>query len=151
MLPNEHRPNVTEIERHAASGLASLLFLIVGLLASSGLFIAGAATKTPALAVVAVLAWTALFIALFGLFVVNPNEGKVLQLFGSYVGTVKQPGLWWANPFYTKRSVSQRVRNFETSHLKVNDFDGNPIEIAAVVVWKVTDTAQACFHVDAYE
>ena len=83
-----------------------------------------------------------------GLFVVNPNEGQVLQLFGSYIGTVKEPGLRWANPFYTKKRISQRVRNFESQHLKVNDIEGNPIEIAAVVVWKVVETAEACFEVD---
>jgi regulator of protease activity HflC (stomatin/prohibitin superfamily) len=85
-----------------------------------------------------------------GLFVVNPNEAKVLQLFGRYAGTVKIPGLRWANPFYTKKRISQRIRNFESSHLKVNDNEGNPIEIAAVVVWKVVDTAEAVFEVDDY-
>ena len=75
----------------------------------------------------------------------------MLQLFGSYVGTVKEPGLRWANPFYTKRRISQRIRNFESQHLKVNDIEGNPIEIAAVVVWKVVETAEACFEVDNYE
>ena len=85
-----------------------------------------------------------------GLFLVNPNEGKVLQLFGDYAGTAKQPGLRWANPFYTKRSVSARTRNFETGKLKVNDHSGNPIEIAAVVVWRVVDTAEALFSVDDY-
>jgi regulator of protease activity HflC (stomatin/prohibitin superfamily) len=88
---------------------------------------------------------------LTGLFMVNPNEGRVLQLFGDYRGTVKEPGLRWANPFYTKKAISQRVRNFETGHLKVNDTDGNPVEIAAVVVWKVVDTAEASFEVDDYE
>ncbi len=86
-----------------------------------------------------------------GLFMVNPNEGKVLQLFGEYKGTAKQEGLRWANPFLTKKKVSLRVRNFESSHLKVNDIDGNPIEIAAVVVWKVFETAEAIFEVDDYE
>ena len=86
-----------------------------------------------------------------GLFVVNPNEGKVLQLFGDYVGTVKTPGLRWANPLYTKKRISLRVRNFESAQLKVNDHDGNPIEIAAVVVWRVVDTAEAVFEVDDYE
>ena len=75
----------------------------------------------------------------------------MLQLFGSYVGTVKEPGLRWANPFYTKKRISQRVRNFESQHLKVNDIEGNPIEIAAVVVWKVVETAEASFEVDNYE
>lgn len=86
-----------------------------------------------------------------GLFMVDPNEGKVLQLFGAYKGTAKEQGLRWANPFLTKKKVSLRVRNFESSHLKVNDIDGNPIEIAAVVVWKVFETAEAVFEVDDYE
>ena len=85
-----------------------------------------------------------------GFFTVNPNEGRVLQFFGRYIGTVQNPGLRWASPFYTKKRVSLRVRNFETSKLKVNDNRGNPIEIAAVVVWKVIDTAEAVFEVDDY-
>jgi regulator of protease activity HflC (stomatin/prohibitin superfamily) len=90
-------------------------------------------------------------ICLGGVFTVNPNEGQVLQLFGDYAGTARSEGLRWSNPFYTKRRVSLRVRNFESAHLKVNDADGNPIEIAAIVVWKVVDTAEACFEVDDYE
>ena len=88
---------------------------------------------------------------MFGLFMVNPNQGKVLQLFGAYRGTAKVQGLRWANPLLMKKGVSLRVRNFESSHLKVNDSDGNPIEIAAVVVWKVVETAEAVFEVDDYE
>jgi len=91
------------------------------------------------------------FVCVFGLFMVAPNEGRVLQLFGAYRGTVKTPGLRWANPFLTKQSISLRVRNFESGRLKVNDNDGNPIEIAAVVVWKVVDSAEACFEVDDYD
>jgi regulator of protease activity HflC (stomatin/prohibitin superfamily) len=90
-------------------------------------------------------------LGLSGLFVVQPNQGAVLTLFGRYIGTENRPGLHWANPFYVKKHISLRVRNFETSHLKVNDHDGNPIEIAAVVVWKVTDTAEASFQVDDYK
>ncbi len=90
-------------------------------------------------------------VCLGGLFMVNPNEARVLQLFGDYRGTVKTPGLRWANPFYSKRAISVRVRNFESARLKVNDADGNPVEIAAVVVWRVVDTAEACFEVDDYE
>jgi regulator of protease activity HflC (stomatin/prohibitin superfamily) len=86
-----------------------------------------------------------------GLFIVNPNEGKVLQLFGEYVGTVRREGLKWANPLYSKKRVSLRIRNFESTKLKVNDNEGNPIEIAAVVVWRVVDTAEAVFEVDDYE
>ncbi len=90
-------------------------------------------------------------VCLGGFFTVQPNQGVVLTLFGKYVGTVTAPGLRFANPFYAKRHVSLRVRNFETSKMKVNDHDGNPIEIAAVVVWKVVDTAEAIFQVDNYE
>jgi regulator of protease activity HflC (stomatin/prohibitin superfamily) len=86
-----------------------------------------------------------------GFFIVAPNEAKVLQLFGNYVGTCKVPGLRWTNPFYSKTRVSLRVRNFESGQLKVNDSDGNPIEIAAVVVWRVVETAEAIFEVEDYE
>ena len=86
-----------------------------------------------------------------GFFINQPNQVKVLQLFGSYVGTSVDTGLRWANPFYSKRSVSLRVRNFESSKLKVNDLDGAPIEIGAVVVWHVEDASQASFQVDDYE
>ena len=88
---------------------------------------------------------------LSGLFTVEPNQGVVLTLFGNYQGTERTPGLRWANPFYAKRKVSLRVRNFETQKLKVNDHDGNPIEIGAIVVWQVVDTAEAVFQVDNYE
>jgi len=86
-----------------------------------------------------------------GFFQVAPNEGQVMQLFGKYAGTVREEGLRWTNPFYSRRRVSLRVRNFESGKLKVNDSDGNPIEIAAVVVWQVVDTAEAVFQVDDYE
>ncbi|GIX39177.1 MAG: hypothetical protein KatS3mg128_0226 [Silanimonas sp.] len=86
-----------------------------------------------------------------GFFMVQPNNGVVLQLFGRYVGTARDSGLKWANPFYSKKPVSLRVRNFESSKLKVNDLEGSPIEIAAVVVWQVHDTAEAVFTVDDYE
>jgi regulator of protease activity HflC (stomatin/prohibitin superfamily) len=97
------------------------------------------------------IVWVVDLVCLGGFFMVNPNEGRVLQLFGAYRGTARTPGLRWANPFYTKRPISLRVRNFETSKLKVNDKRGNPIEIAAVVVWRVVDTAEAAFQVDNYE
>jgi regulator of protease activity HflC (stomatin/prohibitin superfamily) len=97
-------------------------------------------------AIVLVLAIT----GLSGLFTVQPNDGQVLTLFGKYIGTVREQGLWWANPFLGKKRVSLRVRNFETAKLKVNDNHSNPIEIGAVVVWKVVDTAEAMFEVDDY-
>ena len=86
-----------------------------------------------------------------GFFLISPNEAKALQFFGAYAGTAKVPGLRWANPFYTRRKISLRVRNFESSHLKVNDAEGNPIEMAAVVVWRVVETAEATFEVDDYQ
>jgi regulator of protease activity HflC (stomatin/prohibitin superfamily) len=100
------------------------------------------------------LAITLVFVVLIGLagfFVVQPNEAKAITLFGKYVGTSRSPGLWFANPFYTKKAVSLRVRNFETTKLKVNDAHANPVEIGAIVVWKVIDTVEALFEVDDYE
>jgi regulator of protease activity HflC (stomatin/prohibitin superfamily) len=90
-------------------------------------------------------------ILLCGFIVVNPNEAKVVQLFGTYKGTLREMGFWWMNPLMSKRRISLRIRNFETPKLKINDHDGNPIEIAAVVVWKVVDSAEAAFEVDDYE
>jgi len=90
-------------------------------------------------------------ICLGGFFMVSPNEAQVLQLFGAYCGTTHEEGLRWTNPFYSKRPISVRIRNFETAKLKVNDKRGNPIEIATVVVWRVVDTAEASFMVDNYE
>ena len=102
-----------------------------------------------------IIAWalaTALVSFLFaGFFVVNPNEARVLTLFGKYAGSVKQDGFHWANPLLHKRGISLRIRNFESSQIKVNDLEGNPIEIAAVVVWRVVETAEAVFEVDNYE
>jgi hypothetical protein len=89
--------------------------------------------------------------ALFGLTVINPNEAKVVQLFGTYKGSLKKQGLCWLNPLTSRRRVSLRIRNFESSKLKVNDHDGNPIEIAAITVWRVIDTAEALFQVNDYE
>jgi regulator of protease activity HflC (stomatin/prohibitin superfamily) len=98
-----------------------------------------------------VLMLLVLLVLFFGFFMVHPNQAKVLQLFGTYVGSVRETGLRWANPLYSKETVSLRVRNFESGQMKVNDSSGNPIEIAAVVVWKVVDSAEAMFEVDDYE
>ena len=142
---------IRESERSAVSGLMMLGILLILLLLSGY----AAFQDFGRGEVLRGFGWVFLgvvsIVCLGGLFVVNPNEGKVLQLFGDYKGTVKEAGLRWANPFYTKRHVSLRVRNFESTHLKVNDADGNPIEIAAVVVWRVVDTAEAVFVVDDYE
>jgi len=142
---------IREIERSAISGWLALPVLLIVLIGSTLGFITAVQEPISAWMIVLwVLVWVIDFTMMTGLFVVNPNEAKVLQLFGRYVGTVKMPGLRWANPFFTKRRISQRIRNFETTRLKVNDRDGNPIDIAAVVVWRVVETAEACFEVDDY-
>lgn len=142
---------IREIRFQASNGLLALLAILV--LGGFG-FVVGArnaAQDLPAFALLGFLLFGVALVCLAGLFVVNPNEGRVLTLFGKYVGTVKIPGLWWVNPFMAKKKVSLRIRNFETTKLKVNDANSNPIEIAAVVVWKVVDTAEAMFEVDDYE
>ena len=142
---------IREKERHTAPGLLMLMIFIT-ILVVAGLGIFRAARVGDMLGVGAFTA--VLVIDIFmttGLFTVAPNEGQVLQLFGAYRGTARDPGLRWANPFYSKRRISLRVRNFESAKLKVNDNDGNPIEIAAVVVWRVVDTAEAVFEVDEYD
>ena len=142
---------LVEREHHAPAGLPFLLGLLVALLLTVGGILGSVALEVPLLLIGLIPLGIVLFVLLFGTFTVSPNEGKVLQLFGKYVGTVKQPGLRWANPFFTKHKISLRVRNFESTKLKVNDHDGNPIEIGAIVVWKVVDTAEAAFEVDDYE
>src|SRR5512138_3332713 len=141
---------IREQQRQTAPGILMLLIFIAVEAFSVWRLVLAARANSP----VQLLLWLPLIVlgglGLAGLFTLNPNEGKVLQLFGGYAGTVREPGLRWANPFYTKRRVSLRVRNFESAHLKVNDREGNPIEIAAVIVWKVVDTAEALFEVDDY-
>jgi regulator of protease activity HflC (stomatin/prohibitin superfamily) len=140
-----------EINKPGTSGLLMLVLgiLVIGL----GIWrvIVGADGGAPLTAAAGAVALLTGILTLAGLFTVQPNEGKVLTLFGKYVGTVRESGLFWANPFYTKKAVSLRVRNFETAKLKVNDNHSNPIEIGAVVVWKVVDTAEAVFEVDDYQ
>jgi len=141
---------VREREITPLPGLPILLALIV----AEGLTIWGAIhaaqIDSPGLVITYLLLAVLAIFLMAGVFVVNPNEAKVLQFFGDYVGSAKKPGLRWANPLYTKKRVSQRIRNFESGKLKVNDNEGNPIEIAAVVVWRVIDTAEAVFEVDDY-
>lgn len=142
---------IRELQFRAVQGLLALLLtLALGAFGVSQL-ISGASHGLPARAILGVLILLTALTGMGGLFVVNPNEGRVLTLFGNYRGTVKDPGLWWVNPFMVKKAVSLRIRNFETAKLKVNDANSNPIEIAAVVVWKVVDTAEAMFEVDDYE
>ena len=141
---------IREREFPALPGLPILIGLILVVCGSVYGIVAGAGRDNPWLVVVSALSLLLAVFLLVGHFVVNPNEGRVLQFFGDYVGTAKTAGLRWANPFYTKKRISLRVRNFESARLKVNDNEGNPIEIAAVVVWRVIDTAEAMFQVDDY-
>jgi regulator of protease activity HflC (stomatin/prohibitin superfamily) len=129
-----------------------MVFLLVALVILSVVMLGRSARAEDTLmAVVWVVVLVVTGVCVFGLTVINPNQAKVVQLFGMYQGSLKQQGLRWVNPLTTRRRVSLRIRNFESSKLKVNDQDGNPIEIAAVVVWRVVDTAEAIFMVDDYE
>ena len=125
------------------AGVAALVYAVV--LAKSGAGGAGLLVVSGLL-----LAVTGLLLSC-GLYMVQPNQAAVVSLFGKYVGTVKDNGLRWNNPFFTKKKVSQRVRNFESGKLKVNELDGSPIEIAAVIVWQVVDASEAVYNVDDYE
>jgi regulator of protease activity HflC (stomatin/prohibitin superfamily) len=137
-------------EREVATlpGLPVVLVLIAALVADIWWFLQVAPIAAPIVQIaIAVL----IGFCAFGLFIVQPNQAAVLQFFGKFVGSERNSGLRWANPFYSKRTVSLRVRNFESGKLKVNDLEGSPIEIAAVVVWQVHDSAEAVFNVDNYE
>ncbi len=138
-----------ELPVKSLSGIPTLLAILAGMLAIVVLGVAG--VRTGPLGVLMGLSFLGLGFALFGLYMVEPNQAAVLSLFGRYVGTVKDTGLRWNNPFFTKRKVSLRVRNFESGKLKVNELEGSPIEIASVIVWKVVDSAEAVFNVDDYE
>ncbi|MFT4249529.1 MAG: SPFH domain-containing protein [Pseudomonas sp.] len=134
-------------------GIPLIVIVTAALLASAWALVAAGAGQLP-------LAWAVLvaipvvaagIFFLVGLYTVQPNQAAVLSLFGKYVGTVKDNGLRWNSPFYAKKKVSQRVRNFESGRLKVNELDGSPIEIAAVIVWQVVDASEAVYNVDDYE
>lgn len=145
--------SATAVSDHPAKSLPGGLMLLVLVGGALGLGAGLISSMTPRPSVEAVPFALGLALALIGLggfFVVAPNEAKVLQLFGSYAGTERTQGLRWSNPFYSKQSVSLRAVSLESSRLKVNDLDGNPIEIATIVVWRVVDSAQASFQVDDY-
>lgn len=153
-VPEMPAPRVREFAAHSIGGGLALLLGLVGLLAGIGLIIGatavGGAGAKALLIIVGILVAVAAFLAMCGLNMVAPGEARVVQLFGRYRGTIRQDGLRWVNPLTSRRKISTRVRNHETAVLKVNDAYGNPIELAAVVVWRVEDTAQATFEVDDY-
>ena len=142
---------IREQVRPGIPGIPVLLALLVLLIWLFITFVGAIRAEDVVSLVTSIVGTVLALFGLAGLFIVNPNEAKVLQLFGSYAGSVKTAGLRWANPLYSKRRISLRIRNFESAKLKVNDAEGNPIEIAAVVVWRVVETAEACFEVDDYE
>ncbi|MFJ1736885.1 SPFH domain-containing protein [Streptomyces sp. NPDC088254] len=147
-------PRVHEFPARSVGGGLALLTGLLGLLVGVALILAGAAMTVTAakagLIVGGIAVALASFIAMCGLNMVAPGEARVVQLFGRYRGTIREDGLRWVNPFTSREKISTRVRNHETSVLKVNDAYGNPIELAAVVVWNVQDTAQASFEVDDF-
>lgn len=140
-----------ENAKSSLPGIPTLLGLLVLGLGAAVVFVQGAALKQPGHLIVAALLGTVVIFLLAGLYKLEPNQSAVLSLFGKYIGTVKDNGLRWNNPFFSKRKISLRIRNFESSRLKVNELDGSPIEIAAVIVWQVVDSAEAVFNVDDYE
>ncbi|MBC7989865.1 MAG: SPFH domain-containing protein [Luteimonas sp.] len=147
-----------EIPLRSLPGIPFLLgVLIIGIIAvwlfasGVGLGVEGHAPASPLKMFAAIVVGILAFLSLIGLYKVEPNQAAVVSLFGKYIGTVKDNGLRWNNPFFGKRKVSQRVRNFESGKLKVNELDGSPIEIASVIVWQVADSAEAVYNVDDYE
>ena len=142
---------IREKVRKVPSGYLMLVVLLMLQLATFYWVFTAIVAQSIVSTVVAMLGLIIVAILWAGFFMVHPNQARVLQLFGAYAGTARESGLRWANPFYSKKAVSTRIRNFESGKLKVNDSRGSPIEIAAVVVWKVIDTAEAIFEVDDYE
>ena len=142
---------IQEKTRSVASGYLALVILPLLTAGIVWMLVRSIAAESVLFIIVNIVLLVVMLILFMGFFMVHPNQAKVLQLFGSYVGSVRETGLRWANPFYSKEAVSLRVRNFESGQMKVNDSSGNPIEIAAVVVWKVVDSAEAMFEVDDYE
>ncbi|MFE9772720.1 SPFH domain-containing protein [Streptomyces sp. NPDC005931] len=153
-VPEMPAPRVREFAARSIGGGLALLLGLTGLLLGAGTIAAAtavAATGVKAVLIIGgILVALASFLAMCGLNMVAPGEARVVQLFGRYRGTIRQDGLRWVNPFTSRTKISTRVRNHETAVLKVNDAYGNPIELAAVVVWRVEDTAQATFEVDDY-
>lgn len=140
-----------EVSKKSLPGIPVLLVVLLLLLAVIGLLISGVSDQSGGKVALAVLFGLVLMVSLGGFYTIEPNQAGVLSLFGKYIGTAKEPGLRWNNPFYSVRKVSLRVRNFESGKLKVNELEGSPIEIAAVIVWQVVDSAEAVYNVDDFE
>jgi regulator of protease activity HflC (stomatin/prohibitin superfamily) len=141
----------TELNRSAGNGYLMLFVGILFLLGAIASLVMGIRTENPMWIITIVGGVLLGALTLIGLFIVNPNDARVLVLFGTYKGTVRENGFYWANPFLVKKKITLRARNLNGDRIKVNDKTGNPIEIAAVVVWQVLDTYKAFFEVDDYE
>ncbi|WP_066927164.1 SPFH domain-containing protein [Streptomyces sp. NBRC 110611] len=156
-VPEMPTPQVREKPAHSIPGGLALLLTVLGVAVGIGMFIVAAvlgdrgnnAVAVP-MVIVGILLLIGSLFCMTGVKMVAPGEARVIQLFGRYVGTIRTDGLRWVNPLTSARKISTRVRNHETAVLKVNDAYGNPIELAAIVVWKVQDTAQALFEVDDF-
>jgi regulator of protease activity HflC (stomatin/prohibitin superfamily) len=142
---------IREIVRKGTPGLPMLFLLLAAMAAGAWAVWNGIAGRSLVSIGAGVFIVLVALVMSAGLFTVEPNEAKALQLFGSYKGTVREQGLFFANPFYSKKNITLRARNFETQHLKVNDKHSNPVEIAAIVVWRVIDSAEALFEVENVE
>lgn len=142
---------VTEHEARKLNGYLVLFISILLLALIAYLVYLGADRNDPSYLWYIIVLTLIDILLLAGLLIIQPNESKVLILFGKYIGTIRESGFWWANPFTIKKHVSLRIRNFNSEKIKVNDLHGNPIEIAAVVVWRVVDSARAIFDVQNYE
>jgi len=142
---------IRENEVKSVSGIPLLMVLFAALAIGVFALIGRAGLPKAVMIAIPIIGLPSLLMGFSGLYKVEPNQSAVLSLFGKYIGTVRTPGLRFNNPFFTKKKISLRVRNFESGKLKVNELDGSPIEIAAIVVWEVNDSAEAVFNVDDYE
>ena len=142
---------IREFQARKVNGFLALLVIILLWAAAAWLLVDIVRTDEPVLLWIDVPLFLVASILLAGFYVVQPNEARVLVFFGRYIGSVRESGFWYSNPFAVKRHVSLRIRNFNSERLKVNDLQGNPIEIAAVIVWRVVDSAKALFDVENYE
>ena len=140
-----------ENQLNSLNGIGVLLASLAAIGVAAYGFYVGAQSNDGFMALASLTALAVFSFMMIGLYMVEPNQAAVASLFGKYVGTVKEQGLRWNNPFYSKKKISLRTRNFESGKLKVNDLEGSPIEIAAVVVWSVVDSAEAVYNVDDYE
>ncbi|MEW5843868.1 MAG: SPFH domain-containing protein [Bacteroidota bacterium] len=142
---------ITEKQALKINGFIAVLFWLVLVVVEILLLRGGIKNEAPGVLWFFIPLLLVIALATNGFFIVQPNDSRVLVLFGRYLGTVRESGFWWANPFTTRRKITLRIRNFQSETIKVNDLHGNPIQIAAVVVWRVVDPARALFDVQNYE